>query len=243
MWKAKTKRHFRKGTRIVTRLVEVTGIPHGYSSAVAWFAERMVLAGICLAVLSFTAGVLFSVRLAEPIVQSQAYNDALIKTRYATQGVKVYSQHVIDIASPVFAALVKENRTEDLNAKQMAERKQKLKEYLESKKSPLAKDDAALTALAESKNMKMIVAISFVESTFCKNHYYHNCSGIGGTPPNLRQYDSYSEWIEDFDILLEKRYKDVPPEDFIGLYVQPGSPNWLYGVKQVLREFDEKGIA
>ena len=25
--------------------------------------------------------------------------------------------------------------------------------------------------------------------------------------------------------------------------MQPGSPNWIYGVKQVLREFDEQGIA
>ena len=87
-----------------------------------------------------------------------------------------------------------------------------------------------------------MVAISFVESTFGKRCYYYNCSGIGGTPPHLRKYNSYAEWVRDFDDLLERRYKDLPPEEFIGLYVQPGSANWLHGVKQVLRELEEQGI-
>jgi hypothetical protein len=113
---------------------------------------------------------------------------------------------------------------------------------LESKRSPFAEDDLAIEAFASSKNMKMMVAISFVESTFGQNCYYYNCSGIGGTPPTLRKYDNYAEWIYDFDDLLERRYKDVPPEKFIGLYVQPGSPNWIYGVKQVIQEFEQQQI-
>ncbi len=242
--KSKIHRHIRHGTRIATSILEASGLPHGYANSVAWFAERMVLAAVCLAVLSFAAGVMFSIRLAEPIVRSAAYNDALIRTHYATQGVRVYSQQVIDVVSPVFTAFVKDNRdTKDLAANERAARKEKLRAYFTQKKSPFAKDEAALEAFAASKNMKMMVAISFVESTFGKNCYYHNCSGIGGTPPNLRKYDSYAEWIKDFDALLEKRYKDIPPEDFIGLYVQPGSPNWIHGVKQVLREFEEQGIA
>jgi hypothetical protein len=124
----------------------------------------------------------------------------------------------------------------------MTIRKQKLKAYLEGKRSPFAKDDPTLDAFVASKNMKMMIAISFVESTFGQHCYYYNCSGIGGTPPNLRKYDGYSEWVKDFDDLLERRYKDIPPEKFIGLYVQPGSPNWIFGVKQVLREFEEQGI-
>jgi hypothetical protein len=91
--------------------------------------------------------------------------------------------------------------------------------------------------------MKLMLAISFVESTFGRSCYYYNCSGIGGTPPNLRKYNSYAEWIADFDQLLEQRYKGVPPEKFIGLYVQPGSPNWIYGVNQVLKEFKEQEIS
>jgi hypothetical protein len=240
----------RKGSKIATRMVESTGIPEGYSATVAWFAERLVLASICLAVASFAFGVLFVLYLSEPIAESQTYEVLSSKARLAQEGVKVYSQQVIDMASPVFASLVKENRrvedeliTEaELLAAQLTLRKDKLKAYFTAKKSPFAEDEKALDAFVASKNMKLMVAISFVESTFGKNCYYYNCSGIGGTPPNLRKYDSYEEWIVDFDDLLERRYKDLPPEKFIGLYVQPGSPNWLYGVKQVLKEFEDQNI-
>lgn len=244
MLKAKHKRKLKQGTRFVTRLVETTGIPHGYSTTVAWFAERMMLASFTLIVISFAAGAMFVLKLAEPIGQSRVYDATAQQATQAEEGIKVFTQQVIDVASPVFAAFVKDNRDdEELAATDIESRKQKLQAYLASKNSPFAKDPAAVDAFARSRNMKMMVAISFVESTFGKNCYYYNCSGIGGTPPKLRKYNSYAEWIHDFDELLEKRYKDVPPEEFIGLYVQPGSPNWIYGVKQVLREFDEQGIA
>ncbi|HYF05161.1 MAG TPA: hypothetical protein VEA59_03230 [Patescibacteria group bacterium] len=237
------KRHQRKAARWVTRLVESTGIPHTYSTTVAWFAERMVLATICLMTLSFSAGALFVLKLVEPISNSAAYDIATEKARHLEEGIKTFSQEVIDIASPVFTAFIKEYRYQgEITMDHLAVRKEKLRKYLTEKKSPFAHDEAALDAFVNSKNMKMMVAISFVESTFGKHCYYYNCSGIGGTPPTLRKYDSYADWIRDFDSLLERRYKDLPPEKFIGLYVQPGSPNWIYGVKKVLREFQEIGI-
>lgn len=243
MLKAKTKRKIKKGTRIVTSLIESTGIPHGYSNTIAWFAERMAIASLTLIVLSFASGVMFVLKLSEPIGNSEIYSGAAAKAQLAEQGIQVFSQKVIDVASPVFAKLIKDNREErDIDAELVALRKEKLRTYLKSKKSPFAEDEEALDAFVNSKNMKLMVSISFVESTFGKNCYYYNCSGIGGTPPNLRKYDSYAEWIRDFDDLLERRYKDVPPEEFIGLYVQPGSANWLYGVKQVIREFEEQDI-
>lgn len=237
--KPKTAPHF------LVKLVEATGVGEGYSTTVAWFAERMLLASFALAVVSFAAGTMFVLRLSEPIGDSVVYNAAARRAALAEEGVKVFSQQVIDVASPVFAALVKENREPevDLEAVELAARKDKLRTYLKSKNSPFAEDEAALDAFVASKNMKLMVAISFVESTFGKNCYYYNCSGIGGTPPKLRKYEGYAEWIKDFDDLLERRYKGVPPEEFIGLYVQPGSANWLYGVKQVIREFEEQGIA
>lgn len=238
-----TKRKIKHGTKFVTQLVEATGIPLGYATSVAWFAERMVLAGICLAVLSFAAGAMFVLRLSEPIADSNIYTQAERRAALAQDGVKVFSQQVIDVASPVFGLFVKQHREErDIEAERLVIRKQRLKAYLESKRSPFATEDAALDAFVASKNMKMMVAISFVESTFGQNCYYYNCSGIGGTPPSLRKYNSYAEWIADFDSLLERRYKDVPPEKFIGLYVQPGSPNWIYGVNQVIDEFEEQDI-
>ena len=234
----------KNGSRLLTKLVEATGVQEGYSTTVAWFAERLIIASLALAVLSFAAGSMFVLRLSEPIADSVVYTAAARRAQLAEDGVKVFSQQVIDVASPVFASLVKENRAPDVEppVDQLAIRKEKLRAYLESKNSPFAKEESALDAFVASKNMKLMVAISFVESTFGKNCYYYNCSGIGGTPPKLRKYNSYAEWIRDFDDLLERRYKDVPPEEFIGLYVQPGSPNWIYGVKQVIREFDEQGI-
>ena len=238
-----TKRKIRKGTKIVTKWLEATGIPDSSSASMAWFAERTVLAILCLMVLSFASGVFFVMRLSEPIGNSVVYNAAARRAELAEQGIKVVSQQVIDVASPVFTALIKGSRDEkELLAEELALRKEKLKQYLASYNSPFAEDDGALEAFATSKNMKLMVAISFVESTFGKHCYYYNCSGIGGTPPTLRKYDSYAEWIQDFDDLLERRYKDLPPEEFIGLYVQPGSPSLLYGVKQVLSELQELGV-
>lgn len=234
-----------RGNKLFTYLFERTGIPHSYSASMAWFTERMVLAGICLVVLSFAAGVLYTLYLSQPIGESQFYGELSTKARNARENIVVYSQQFIDIASPVFGSLIKDNRRDeaaDLAAEQLAARKAKLKAYLKGKNSPFAEDDTTIDAFINSKNMKLMVAISFVESTFGKRCYYYNCSGIGGTPPNLRKYESHAEWIADFDALLEKRYKDLPIESFLGLYVQPGSPNWLYGVKQVLAEFEEQGI-
>lgn len=238
--KAKTKRKIKRGTKIVTKLIERTGIPDAYAGTIAWFAERIALASLALIVLSFAGGVLFVLHFSEPIANSRFYDVAAATTGAS---IRVVSEQIIDITSPIFAAFVEDNKQEvDLEAEQLATRKRKLKNYLEDKNSPFAQDEAALDAFVAARNMRMMVAISFVESTFGQHCYYYNCSGIGGTPPSLRKYNNYAEWIRDFDSLLERRYKDVPPEKFIGLYVQPGSPNWIYGVKKVLREFDERGI-
>ncbi len=239
--------HLKRGTEFVSKIFDKTGIPHSYSHTVAWFAERMAIGALVLAVLSFAAGAMFVMRWADPISETRIYGQAEKQALLAQQGVREFSQQVIDIASPMFGTLVEENR-EEVDPKEaeralLTIRKEKIRVYLETKKSPFAQEDTALQAFAESRNMKLMIAISFVESTFGKKCYYFNCSGIGGTPPNLRKYNNYAEWIRDFDDLLERRYKNLPPEDFIGLYVQPGSANWLYGVKQVLGELEERGIA
>ncbi|HYC79456.1 MAG TPA: hypothetical protein VEC17_00325 [Candidatus Binatia bacterium] len=241
--KAKTHRKIKRSIKLLKKIGEATGVPHRYSTAVAWFAERLILSLVAIGAICFAAGALFVLRLSEPIGESHFYDGIARRAGLAQDGIKIFSQQVIDVASPVFASLIRENRDEeDLAAAQLAERKEKLREYLKSKNSPFAEDEGALDAFVSSRNMKLMVAISFVESTLGKHCYYYNCSGIGGTPPTLRKYDSYAEWIKDFDDLLERRYKDLPIEKFIGLYVQPGSPNWLYGVKQVLGELQAIGV-
>lgn len=154
-----------------------------------------------------------------------------------------FSTEDLNIVADMLPELIEEARHEP-TAEELAniKRKEDLKQYFLSRKSPFAKDDSTLDAFLNSKNMKLMIAISFVESTMGKKCYYNNCSGIGGTPPNLRKYNSYADWVRDFDALLERRYKGLPIEKFMGLYVQPGSPNWINGVKQILAELDKKGI-
>lgn len=154
-----------------------------------------------------------------------------------------YNQDELNIVTNILPELVKENRHEPTAEEiKNAERKAKLKKFLAGYKSPFAKSDKTLQAFLDSKNMKLMLAISFVESSLGKKCYYNNCSGIGGYPPNLRKYPDNAAWVEDFDSLLERRYKGVPIEKFMGLYVQPGSPNWINGVKQILAELKQQGI-
>ncbi len=215
-------------TWMAREVVHFTGIPVAYSETVAWFAERVFLGALCIATAAFAFGIVFALYWSAPIVESQTYN-------FIADQAAIAKSQIIDLTSPVFHKLLADNYM-DPNV-ETEKLKVQLKEYLITKKSPFAQDDATLTALAQAKNMKMIIAISFVESNFGKHCYYYNCSGIGGSAPNLRRYGSYAEWVVDFDSLLERRYKDLPVEKFIGLYVQPGGPNWLRGVRQVLEDF------
>lgn len=153
-----------------------------------------------------------------------------------------FSAEDLNVVSDMLPILIEEARHEP-TAEELANQKRKdaLRAYFESRKSPFA-DDETLDAFLSSSNMKLMIAISFVESTMGKRCYYNNCSGIGGYPPNLRKYDSYAGWVKDFDSLLERRYKGMDPEDMMGIYVQPGSPNWINGVRQILGELEKKGI-
>lgn len=152
-----------------------------------------------------------------------------------------FEQSDLEIVANLLPILIEENRhepTPEENAD--AKRKEALRNYLVRMKSPLAKDDGALEALLHARNMKMILAISFVESNICRHEVGYNCSGIGGS--QIKKYDSFAGWINDFDSLLEKRYKNLPVEKFIGYYVQPGSQNWIDGVYQILGDLGARHI-
>ncbi len=147
----------------------------------------------------------------------------------------------LNVVADLLPLLVKQNRHEPtLEEIQSKERKDKLRAYLASKKSVLATDEAALDAFLSSNNMEMMLAISFVEGNFCKHHVRHNCSGIGGN--SMHEYDSFADWIRAFDSLLERKYKGLKVEDFIGYYVVPGSESWRQGVYQILGELKAEGI-
>lgn len=154
-----------------------------------------------------------------------------------------FSLDDLEIVTDFLPTLIEENRHEPtLEEINNQDRRYKLREYFKNRKSPFADSNETIDAFLSSKNMRLMIAISFVESTMGKRCYYNNCSGIGGYPPNLRKYDSYADWIRDFDSLLERRYKGMKPEQMMGVYVQPGSPNWINGVRQILAELDKQGI-
>ncbi len=123
-----------------------------------------------------------------------------------------------------------------------AERKARLKKYLKDRNSPFYEDDQALDSLLSLPHMKLILAISYAESTMGRNCYYNNCSGIGGYVPNLRKYKEFRNWMIDLNDLLERRYKDWTLEEMCGVYVQPCNPNWLKATRQVLNELKERQI-
>jgi hypothetical protein len=154
-----------------------------------------------------------------------------------------FSFEDLNVVTDFLPILIEESRHQP-TAEELAnqQRRERLREYFLYRNSPFAKDNSTIDAFLNSNNMKLMIAISFVESTMGKRCYYHNCSGIGGYPPNLRKYESYAEWVRDFDLLLERRYKGMDPEDMMGVYVQPGSPNWISGVRQILAELEEQGI-
>lgn len=127
---------------------------------------------------------------------------------------------------------------------QLVAKRELLRQYLEYKKSPFAKDTQALDTLVRVPHMKIILEIAFAESTLGKKCVDNNCSNIGSAPdrPYWRQYASLSNWILDFDRLLEKRYKDWTLKEMCGVYVQPCNDNWLAATNQVRQELAEWGI-
>ena len=115
------------------------------------------------------------------------------------------------------------------------ERKQLLRKYLtEVRPSPLA---AYVDVLAVQPHWRRIVAISFVESTMCKRHYYNNCWGITYSR-GLAKYPTFKEAIVDTNRVLEK-YSNRTYRQMNGVYVQPYNPSWGRGVEQIEAELDK----
>lgn len=113
--------------------------------------------------------------------------------------------------------------------------------YLESKESPLAPETEFLL---EHKHWKLLIAISAIESQFCKKQIDFNCWGIGGDSA-YRHYPSIRAAIVDADALIEHWQKDhkrwLTVEDMNGSYVVPRNENWERVVNNVLNELESYG--
>ncbi len=112
-----------------------------------------------------------------------------------------------------------------------------LREYLNSYGSPLA---VYADQIVQQPNWQKALAISFVESNMGKYCADNNCSGIGVAPghPSWRKYDTKLDWFKDLCQLLDKpiyqKYNTF--EKMKGVYVQPGSAQWVNGAKKIYAE-------
>lgn len=115
---------------------------------------------------------------------------------------------------------------------------EKVRQYLESKNSPLAEDVEQLTSLT---HWKLLIAISAIESQYCKRQLNHNCWGVTKIDGEYGSYDSFIESAIDADALItrwQERGRWLTIEDMNGHYVVPRNDNWVYVVNLVLSELN-----
>lgn len=115
---------------------------------------------------------------------------------------------------------------------------QKLEEdvrvFLESKDSPLA---GHTTLLLQQEHWKLVIAISAIESTYCKRQLGNNCWGITNVEGGYKKYATLDEAIVDANDLITRwqaRGRWLTVEDMNCHYVVPCNPNWVSVVNTVL---------
>lgn len=127
------------------------------------------------------------------------------------------------------AGLTEAQKREQLNTQ--------VRQYLESKNSPLAPDTEYLTELP---HWELLIAISAIESQYCKRQLGFNCWGIGGDSA-YRYYDSYRAAAQDASDLItrwQEKGRWLTVEDMNCHYVQPCNQNWVTVVNLVLSELN-----
>lgn len=127
---------------------------------------------------------------------------------------------------------------EKLRSQMLATQSLRLQEFLESKQSPLAPDAEFVIGL---KHWKLLVAISAIESQYCKHQLGYNCWGIGGDT-SYRYYSSFRAAATDANDLIESwqvKGKWLTVEEMNCSYVQPCNPNWVKVVNDNLQILNE----
>ncbi len=118
---------------------------------------------------------------------------------------------------------------------------QELTKYLTAAGSPLAPYAAEIVKLPQWQHA---LGITFVESHFCRTAKNNNCGSIGVGPSHRlwRTYPTAYDGFTDLTKLLEKpMYKERlnTCKKKLGVYVVPGSRNWLNGCERVQKEMEE----
>ena len=112
-----------------------------------------------------------------------------------------------------------------------------IREFLESKKSPLASET---NFLLQQKYWGLLIAVSAIESQYCIRKLGNNCFGIGGDS-TYRYYSSVRASIIDANNLIEywqERGRWLTVEDMNCHFVVPCNQNWVDVVNDVLEKFE-----
>ncbi len=116
-----------------------------------------------------------------------------------------------------------------------------LKQYLQSKRSPLAD---YTHVILQQNNWKKILALSNAESTMCRRYIEHlnNCWGVGGSDL-WDMGDNLGEGVVAMNHFLntapkksQVKYSQMNFEQMNGLYKQPPGDHWVYNNLQVYNE-------
>lgn len=110
--------------------------------------------------------------------------------------------------------------------------------FLVEKGSPLADDTEFLMS---QPHWRLLIAISAIESQYCKRQLGNNCWGIGGDS-NYRHYPSFQAAIQDANDLItywQSKGRWLTVEDMNCHYVVPCNENWVRVVKSVLASLPE----
>ena len=113
-----------------------------------------------------------------------------------------------------------------------------LKNYLQTKKSPLAEE---VDYLLTKPNWKLVLAITRIESQFCTRALGNNCWGIKAGA-NYAKYATLQDGIAAADSLIAKwqaRGRWLTVEDMSCSYVVPCSGNWVTVTKKTLIELNQ----
>ena len=115
-----------------------------------------------------------------------------------------------------------------------------LEEYLLQRRSPVAEH---ANLILKHKHYRLITAISFAESNFCKKQISsYNCWGIGGSRPEI--YADYNEAFTRANGLIQ-RYQDLgmtTPKLMRNSWVGWQNDSWIVAVDQVLEDLNEIGL-
>jgi hypothetical protein len=123
--------------------------------------------------------------------------------------------------------IIKDETVPEAAATEAVQLESSVKEFLESKKSPLS---SHTKLILEQKHWKLLIGISAIESQYCKRQLGNNCWGITKLSGGYRAYATLDEAIVDANNLIERRQKQgrwLTVDSMNGSYVVPKNQNWV----------------